>query len=211
MNLKTGLATAAVAAVVAALVTAATIVLVWRLAPGVVNVSSLSETKVIDIVRDYLTKNPEILVEMTNELDKRQAAEEAAKQQKVVSDNAEALFRSPLAHVVGNANGDVSVVEFFDYNCGFCRRALPHVVKLVEGDDKVRLVLKELPIFGEDSEAAAKAALAAAKQGKYFEMHQKLFSEPGKADKEKALRIAGELGLDAGSYTHLTLPTTPYV
>jgi len=137
MNLKTGLATAAVAAVVAALVTAATIVLVWRLAPGVVNVSSLSETKVIDIVRDYLTKNPEILVEMTNELDKRQAAEEAAKQQKVISDNAEALFRSPLAHVVGNANGDVSVVEFFDYNCGFCRRALPDVVKLVEGDDKL--------------------------------------------------------------------------
>ena len=196
MNLKTGLATALVAAVVAALVTAATIVLVWRLAPGVVNVSSLDEKKVVDIVRDYLTKNPEILVEMTTELDKRQAAEQAAQQQKVISENAEALFRSPLANVAGNPNGDVTVVEFFDYNCGFCRRALPDVVKLVEGDDKVRLVLMELPIFGEDSEAAAKVALAAAKQGKYFEMHQKLFTEPGKADKEKALRIAGELGLD---------------
>src|SRR5919198_3166427 len=74
MNLKTGLATALVAAVVAALVTAATIALIWRLAPGVVNVSSFDEQRVVNIVRDYLTKNPEILVEMTTELDKRQAA-----------------------------------------------------------------------------------------------------------------------------------------
>jgi protein-disulfide isomerase len=196
MNFKTGLVTALVAAVVAALVTAASIAIVWRLAPGVVNVSSFDERRVVDIVRNYLTKNPEILVEMTNELDKRQAAEQAEKQQKVIGDNAEAIFRSPLAHVAGNPNGDVSVVEFFDYNCGFCKRALPDVVKLSQNDNKVRLVLKELPIFGEESEGAAKVALASAKQGKYFEMYQKLFTEPGKADKDKALRIAGELGLD---------------
>jgi protein-disulfide isomerase len=90
----------------------------------------------------------------------------------------------------------VSIVEFFDYNCGYCKRALPDVLKAVNDDGKVRLVLKELPIFGDDSEAAAKLALASDKQGKYFEMHQKLFSEPGKADKDKGLRIAAELGLD---------------
>ena len=101
-----------------------------------------------------------------------------------------------MSHVAGNPNGDVSLVEFFDYNCGYCRQALPDVVKLVNDDGKVRLVLKELPIFGDNSEAAAKLALASNKQGKYFEMHQKLFSEPGKANKEKALRIAKELGLD---------------
>jgi len=196
MNFKTGLVTAVVAAVVAALVTAATIAIVWRLAPGVANVSSSDEKRIIKVVRDYLTKNPDILVEMTNELDKRQAAEQAEKQQKVIGDNAEAIFRSSLAHVAGNPNGDVSVVEFFDYNCGFCKRALPDVVKLAQNDNKVRLVLKELPIFGEESEGAAKVALASAKQGKYFEMYQKLFTEPGKADKDKALRIAGELGLN---------------
>jgi len=196
MNFKTGLVTAVVAGVVAALVTAATIAIVWTLAPGVVNVSSFDEKRIKKVVRDYLTKNPDILVEMTNELDKRQAAEQAEKQQKVIGDNAEAIFRSPLAHVAGNPNGDVSVVEFFDYNCGFCKRALPDVVKLAQNDNKVRLVLKELPIFGEESEGAAKVALASAKQGKYFEMYQKLFTEPGKADKDKALRIAGELGLD---------------
>jgi protein-disulfide isomerase len=70
------------------------------------------------------------------------------------------------------------------------------VLKLTNDDGKIRLVLKELPIFGEDSEAAAKLALASDKQGKYFEMHQKLMTEPGKADKDKALRIAKELNLD---------------
>ena len=198
MNLKTGLVTALVAAVVAAIVTGATLSVLWRTAPDLVNApgQALQEKQVVDIVHNYLTKNPEILVEMTTELDKRQAADQVEKQQKLISDNANAMFRSPLAFVAGNPDGDVSVVEFFDYNCGYCKRALPDVVKLVDNDSKVRVVLKELPIFGEDSEAAAKAALAAHKQGKYFEMHQKLFTEPGKADKEKALRIAGELGLD---------------
>ena len=198
MNLKTGLVTALVAAVVAAIVTGATLSVLWRTAPDMVNApgQALQEKQVVDIVHNYLTKKHEILVEMTTELDKRQAADQAEKQQKLISDNANAMFRSPLAFVAGNPDGDVSVVEFFDYNCGYCKRALPDVVKLVDNDSKVRVVLKELPIFGEDSEAAAKAALAAHKQGKYFEMHQKLFTEPGKADKEKALRIAGELGLD---------------
>ena len=146
------------------------------------------------IIRDYLINKPEILVEMTNELDKRQAAEQSVQQQ--TSQNANAIFRSLVSHVAGNPNGDVSVVEFFDYNCPYCRHALPDVLKLLNEDGKVRLVLKELPILSDDSVAAAKLALAANKQGKYFEMHQKLFSEPGKADKDKALRIAKELGLD---------------
>jgi protein-disulfide isomerase len=147
------------------------------------------------IIRDYLINKPEILVEMTNELDKRQAAEQSVQQQKAISQNANAIFRSPVSHVAGNPNGDVSVVEF-DYNCPYCRHALPDVLKLLNEDGKVRLVLKELPILGDDSVAAAKLALAANKQGKYFEIYQKLFSEPAKADKDKALRIAKELGLD---------------
>jgi protein-disulfide isomerase len=198
MTAKSGLLTALVAAVVAALVTVATLSILARVAPGMLALSgaAIQDQQIVDVVRNYLTKNPEILVEMTNELDKRQAAEQAVQQQKAISQNADAIFRSPVSHVVGNPNGDVNLVEFFDYNCAYCRRALPDVVKLVNEDGKVRLVLKELPIFGDDSEAAAKLALASNKQGKYFEMHQKLFSEPGKADKDKALRIAKELGLD---------------
>jgi len=184
----------AVAAAVAAATAAATSYLVLRYAP--LGAASADQVRIEKTVRDYLTKNPEVLVEMTNELDKRQAAEQEAQQKKAISENADAIFRSPMAHVVGNPSGDVSLVEFFDYNCGYCRKAMPDVVKLVKDDGKIRLVLKELPIFGEDSEAAAKLALASNKQGKYFEMHQKLFSEPGKADKDKALRVAKELGLD---------------
>src|SRR5262245_48563826 len=174
MTLKTGLATGLVAAVVAAVVSAGSLVTLWF----------------------YLTKNPEILAELRAELNRHEQEERDVQRQKAISDNADALFRSDKAHVVGNPNGDVTVVEFFDYNCGFCRRAMPDVVKLVENSDKVKLVLKELPIFGAESNEAAKGALAAAKQGKYFEMHQKLFGEPGKADKNKVLRIANEMGLD---------------
>jgi protein-disulfide isomerase len=201
MNPKTGLATALVAAVVAAIVSAATLVIVWRTAPGVVDAPSstsaaLGKEEVIEVVRNYLTENPEILVEMTTELDRRQQEEQSAQQEKAISDNADALFRSAKSHTAGNPDGDVTVVEFFDYNCGFCRRAMPEVVKLVDNDDQVKVVFKELPIFGDESEDAAKGALAAAKQGKYFEMHQKLFADPGKANKDKVLRIANELGLD---------------
>ena len=202
MPLKTGLATALVAAVVAALVTAATILVIWRAAPGVVDAptAALDEKRIVDIVHNYLTKNPEILVEMTTELEKRQQAEQAQQQEKVVSDNADAVFRSPRSYSAGNPDGDVTVVEFFDYNCGFCKRALPDVVKLIDNDEKVRVVFKELPIFGEESEDAAKGALAAGKQGKYFDMHQKLYLEPGKADKAKALKVAQDLGLDVPQF-----------
>jgi protein-disulfide isomerase len=201
MNLNKVLFNVAVAAAVAAVTAAGTSYLVLCYSPagklaGASGPISADQARVEGILRDYLTKNPEILVEMTTELDKRQAAEQAAQQKKAISDNADALFRSPVAHVAGNPNGDVSIVEFFDYNCGYCKRALPDVLKVVNDDGKVRLVLKELPIFGDDSEAAAKYVLASDRQGKYFEMYQKMFSEPGKADKDKALRVAKELGLD---------------
>jgi protein-disulfide isomerase len=139
----------AVAAAVAAATAAATSYLVLRYAP--LGAASADQVRIEKTVRDYLTKNPEVLVEMTNELDKRQAAEQEAQQKKTISENADAIFRSPMAHVVGKPSGDVSLVEFFDYNCGYCRKAMPDVVKLVKDDGKIRLVLKELPIFGEDS------------------------------------------------------------
>jgi protein-disulfide isomerase len=198
MTLKTGLATAVVAAVVAAVVSAATVLFVWRggVATAGLQAGAPSKEAIEEVVQDYLTKNPEILVAMTTELDRRQQEEQDQQQSKAISENADALFRSEKSFAAGNPDGDVTVVEFFDYNCGYCRRAMPDVLKLTENDDKVRVVFKELPIFGEDSEAAAKGALAAKKQGKYLEMHQKLFTASGKANKEKVLRIANELGLD---------------
>ena len=109
---------------------------------------------------------------------------------------ADEIFRSTSSFVAGNPDGDVSVVEFFDYNCPYCRQGEPDVAKLVAHDGKVRLVLKELPVLGKDSEAVARVALAAIPQGKYLELHRKLLAERGRVNKDKALRIAANLGLD---------------
>jgi len=227
MNAKTGLAVAVLAAVVSAAVAAGALLLFGpkhnptvQVAQGETASQSDIETviaryldkhpagldlskpaaqkQVIKVVHDYLVKNPEILVDMSTELDKRQKAAEAAAQEKAIAKDAKLLFHSPHGYVAGNPNGKVSVVEFFDYNCGFCRHALPTVVKLTKTDPDVRVVLKELPIFGKDSEDASRVALASLQQdpSKYFELHQRLFEQPGKADEAKALSIAKSLGLN---------------
>lgn len=120
------------------------------------------------------------------------------RQEREIATHAEEIFRSPTSFVAGNPKGDVSVVAFLDYNCPYCRQDAPELARLIETDGKVRLVLKELPVLGKDSEEVARIALAAAAQGKYFELHQRLYAESGRATKAKALRIAGELGLDVG-------------
>ena len=120
------------------------------------------------------------------------------RQENAIATYAEEIFRSPTSFVAGNPEGDVSVVAFFDYNCPFCRQGAPALAKLIATDGKVRLVLKELPVLGKDSEVVARIAQASIPQGKYFELHEKLFAEPGRATKEKVLRMASELGLDTG-------------
>ena len=119
-----------------------------------------------------------------------------AHREDAIATHREEIYRSPSSFVAGNPEGDVSVVAFFDYNCPYCREGAPTLAKLIANDGKVRLVLKELPILGKDSEAVARIAQASIPQGKYFEFHQRLFAEPGRVTKGKALRIAAELGLD---------------
>jgi protein-disulfide isomerase len=116
--------------------------------------------------------------------------------EKAVAAHAEQIYRSSSDPILGNPQGDVSVVAFFDYNCPDCRRTGPALTELTAKDPKVRVVLKELPVLGADSEAAARVALAARKQGKYAELHERLLTERGRAGKDTALRIAAELGLD---------------
>lgn len=121
---------------------------------------------------------------------------QGVRQENAIAQHAEEIFRSPTSFVAGNPEGDVSVVAFFDYNCPYCREGAPALNKLIAADGKVRLVLKELPVLGPDSEAVARIAQAAIPQGKYFELYERLITEPGRATKEKALRIASDLGLD---------------
>jgi protein-disulfide isomerase len=148
------------------------------------------------IVKDYLLQNPQVLVEVQTALEQKMAKEEAERTKTLVADNAKEIYRHPDAPVAGNPNGDITVVEFFDYNCGYCKRGFHNIRELIEKDKNVRVVFKELPILSKDSEDAAKIALAARAQGKYWELHQAMIESKGRVTEAAALDMAGKLGLD---------------
>ncbi|MGE0064087.1 MAG: DsbA family protein [Xanthobacteraceae bacterium] len=154
------------------------------------------------IVREYLVKHPDVLQEAYQELEKRQAAAEAEKHKSAVKDHAPMLFASPRQVVLGNPNGDVTMVEFFDYNCGYCKHAMADMLALLKSDPKLKVVLKEFPVLGPGSVEAAKVAAAVHLQDKsgkkYLEFHTKLLGGRGQADKARALSVAKEIGMDVG-------------
>jgi protein-disulfide isomerase len=164
------------------------------------NFSEPQKTEIEKIIRDYLITHPEVLQEAIAELDKRQAAADTQKAKAAVAANAATLFDSSRQVVLGNPKGDVTLVEFFDYNCGFCKGALPALVDLMKDDAKLKVVLKEFPVLGPDSVEAAKVAVAVRMQDKsgkkYLDFHQKLLSGRGKADKARAVAVAKEVGMD---------------
>lgn len=148
------------------------------------------QTKAIEkIVREYLLANPEILVDVNRELQKKVAAELAERRKPVLK----ALFAKETPYTVGK--GDVTVVEFFDYNCPVCRTAFNDIAKLMEADKSVRVTFVDMPIF-QDSPPIIKASLASAKQGKYFEYHRAMINHKGRIAEADAMRIAAEIGLD---------------
>jgi protein-disulfide isomerase len=153
------------------------------------------------IVREFLLANPEVLQEVIAEMDRRQAQADAEKHRAAVRDNAELLYSSPRQVNLGNPQGDVTVVEFFDYNCGYCKKALTDMVDLLKADPKIKFVLKEFPVLGEGSTHAAQVAAAVRIQDKtggkkYLEFHQKLLGGRGTVDKARALAVAKEVGMD---------------
>jgi protein-disulfide isomerase len=152
------------------------------------------------IVKDYLLKHPEVLQEAMSALDKKQQEADAAKASASIKDNNATLFNSPHQVVLGNPQGNVQIVEFFDYNCGYCKRALPDMLTLLKSDSNIRFVLKEFPVLGEGSVEAAHVAVAARMQDpagkKYIDFHQKLLGGRGPADKARALAVAKEVGFD---------------
>ncbi len=147
------------------------------------------------IVRDYLLKNPEVIEEAIGMLRARQEEARRKRAEAAIAENGEALRSHPLSPVSGNAQGDVTVVEFFDYRCGFCKRALPAMEALLEEDRNVRVVWKEFPILGPVSDFAARAAMAADRQGRYYPLHLALMKEP-ELTEQNVLEIAGRTGLD---------------
>ncbi|UWQ94204.1 DsbA family protein [Rhodobacteraceae bacterium M385] len=151
-------------------------------------------------VRQYLLTNPEVLMEAIAVLEERQAADEAAAQEVAVADNAPAIFGSAFDHVGGNLEGDVVIVEFIDYRCGYCRRAHPEVNELVESDGNIRIITKEFPILGEQSVLASRFAIATriALGGEAYEqISDGLMAMRSDVTELALARLAGDLGLDS--------------
>ena len=188
--------------------------------PAPASAQSLSDSQrgeIESVVRNYLIAHPEVLEEAMAELSKRQTAAETAKHEASVASNAETIFNSPRGVVLGNKDGDVTFVEFFDYNCGYCKRAMADMLDLMKSDPKLKVVLKEFPVLSQGSVEAAQVAVAVHMQDpggkKYLDFHQKLLGGRGAADKARAMAAAKEAGLDtakiekdlAGSEVRATL------
>jgi protein-disulfide isomerase len=172
-------------------------------APPAASAQSFSDTQRGDIekiIRSYLVSHPEVLEEAINELNKRQAAAEEQKHEASVTENASKIFNSPRGVVLGNKDGDVTFVEFFDYNCGYCKRAMADMLDLMKTDPKLKVVLKEFPVLSPGSVEAAQVAVAVRMQDpggkKYLDFHQRLLGGRGPGDKARALAAARDDGLD---------------
>jgi protein-disulfide isomerase len=148
------------------------------------------------IIKDYLLSNPEVMMEVQSALEAKMDKIQTERAAVAIKQNAAEIFRPAGSPVVGNAKGDVTVIEFFDYNCPYCKKAFHEVAQLVEKDKQVKLILKEFPILSKGSEEAAKVALAAKMQGKYWEFHRAMQEAPGQTNEAAALRVAEKLGLD---------------
>jgi protein-disulfide isomerase len=148
-------------------------------------------------VRAYLLEHPEIIAEAISRLEAQHAAQAATQVQAVLKSRADEVFRDPDSPVGGNPNGDITLVEFFDYNCPYCRQMVPVMMQAETADPQLRVVYKEFPILGPNSTLAAKAALAVHKQGKYLAFHRALFQVRGAIDASKVTEVAATVGLDA--------------
>jgi protein-disulfide isomerase len=148
------------------------------------------------LVRDYLMKNPEILLEALQAGEDKMKRDAEEKSKKALSEKRRELERDRDSPVLGNPNGDVTLVEFFDYRCGYCKQVAGTIQTLASEDKQLRIVMKEFPILGKDSVFASRAAMAAHRQGKYAPFHMALMNHKGNLTEEAVLKMAASVGLD---------------
>jgi protein-disulfide isomerase len=164
--------------------------------PFMAAADELTEDRIKELVLEAIRENPGIVFEAAQLFEEQQQANHALVAAQVLATEREALERDPNAPVLGNPDGDVTVVEFFDYNCPYCRRVKPHMEALLAADPNVRVVYREWPILGEGSVFAARAALASRNQGKYEEFHWAMMELSGRAEEASVMRAAEDIGLD---------------
>jgi protein-disulfide isomerase len=159
----------------------------------------LTQDQVDQAISQYLKDHP---AEVTDALQAAQTQAEARQKMaasQALDDRYAEIFNNAADPVIGNPTGDVTVVEFFDYRCPYCKRVTDSLIGLVEGDANVRVVFKEFPILGPDSLVAAKVALAAHKQGKYREVHEALMAHKGSFEKGALIEVAAKAGAEPGA------------
>lgn len=155
-------------------------------------------------IRAYLLENPEVLLEAIAELEAQQAADQAVDDAALVAVNSEVLFNDPNSWVGGNPDGDVTLVEFIDYNCTFCKRAYPEIAQVIDMDGGLRVVVKELPILGPSSELAARMTIAVLQTygpEAYGRLHDTLMTLRGDLNAATLQRVAQDQGLDVAALT----------
>jgi len=148
------------------------------------------------IIHDYLLNNPDVLIEALRSAEDKVNREADAKATKVLSDRASEVFDNPATPVGGNPKGNVTIVEFFDYRCPYCKQVLPALQALLKEDHGLRFVYKEFPVLGPASVTAAHAALAAQRQGKYEAFHTSMMAAKGQITEDTIYKVAGSVGLD---------------
>jgi len=170
------------------------------MAEGLTNMTDAEREVFRAEVRAYLLDNPEVLIEVMNELELRDQAAAAERDKQILAEQSAAIFEDPASWVGGNPEGDITVVEFLDYRCGYCRKAWQEVDQLVEGDGNIRFVIKEFPILGEQSVLSSRFAIAVLQlhgNEAYKQAHDALLSLRADATPEALERVAADLGLDA--------------
>ena len=165
--------------------------------PALAQSFSTEQKQAIDeMIRAYILKNPEIIREAVEALQAKEQQSADARRTQAMTQLKDELQNDPTSPVLGNPSGDVTVVEFFDYRCPYCKRTDPIVEQLVKEDGRIRRVMKEFPILGPESLYASRVALAARNQGKYEPVQKGLIGAKGALDKEMVLKIAKDAGVD---------------
>jgi len=170
-----------------------------RMAVADDQISPAQKAAIEKIVKDYIAKNPEIVRDALTELELREKTAEMDARNKIISNMQGPLYTSSAQEIVGNPNGKITLVEFFDYNCGYCKKTLGDIAELIKGNPDLRVILKDYPILSDKSIEAATIALAVKKQfdgDKFWQYHQRLLSSRGAVGREEAVALAKDMGAD---------------
>ena len=169
--------------------------------PANAEFSAAQKGEVEKIIKDYLLSHPDVLRDALAEMERRQKLDEVVAREKAVTDQSAIILNSEYQVVLGNPNGKITLVEFFDYNCGYCKRAMDDMAKMMKADPDLRIVLKDFPVLGPGSVEAAQVASAVRNQfkgEKFWDYHQKLLGTRGQIGKAQAMNVARDLGADMG-------------